>query len=163
MDNKINTFRTKTGYCHIQPDKIVLSANSNPLTVFKEPSSRSVFQRLMMYVLLSLCLLIQAYTSFVNDEIALGVFLGTGGIFFLYTILVGINNSVTPVIERSAIEKVKFTKAIPWIRRSYFTIFFNENGKIKKRLLIMPGSLTGGVDETKKALEIMTREGLLQE
>jgi len=162
MENNTITFRTKTGYCHIQPDKIVLSANSNPITVFKIPSARNVFQRLMMYSLLSLCLLIQAYTSFKNNEIFLAIFLGIGGIFLIYVVIASANNSGSPVVERATIQKVKFTKAIPWIRRSYISVFFNENGKVKKRLIFLPGSLTGGAEETEKALEIMKREGLLK-
>ncbi|MCO6146765.1 phosphoribosylaminoimidazolesuccinocarboxamide synthase [Flavobacterium sp. NRK1] len=161
MENN-TTFRTKTGYCHVMPDKILLSANSNPHTVFQVPTSGSVMKRLTMYGLLSLCLIYQGYISYRNNDNFFTVLFGGFGLFLLYVVITSINNSSAPVIERKDIEKVQFTKAIPWLRRSYFSIFFNENGKIKKRIIMMPGSLTGGAEETIKALEIMKREGLLK-
>jgi len=162
MENN-TIFRTKTGYCHVMLDKILLSANSNPLTVFQAPASVNVMKRLVMYGLLSLCLIYQCYVSFRNNDNFFAFLFGGFGLFLFYGIITSINNSSAPVIERKDIEKVQFTKAIPWLRRSYFSIFFNENGKIKKRIIMMPGSLTGGAEETIKALEIMKREGLLKE
>ena len=39
--------------------------------------------------------------------------------------------------------------------------FEQEGGKIKKRLILLPGSLSDGPKETSKAVEIMKRNGLL--
>jgi len=40
-------------------------------------------------------------------------------------------------------------------------LFEDENGKVKKRLIMLPGSLTDGQNETEKAIKIMTEEKLL--
>ena len=39
--------------------------------------------------------------------------------------------------------------------------FEDENGKMKKRLITLPGSMNNGQNETEKAIEIMTAENLL--
>ena len=40
-------------------------------------------------------------------------------------------------------------------------LFEDENGKIKKRLIMLPGSLNGGQNETDLAVQIMREEQLL--
>jgi len=40
-------------------------------------------------------------------------------------------------------------------------LFEDENGKVKKRLIMLPGSLTDEQNETEKAIKIMTEEKLL--
>lgn len=46
--------------------------------------------------------------------------------------------------------------------RSVLEITFEEsNGKFKKRLILLPGSLNNGAQETEKALEIMKNEKLV--
>jgi hypothetical protein len=40
-------------------------------------------------------------------------------------------------------------------------LFEDEQGKIKKRLIMLPGSLTDGQNETKKAIKIVTDEKLI--
>jgi hypothetical protein len=50
------------------------------------------------------------------------------------------------------------------LTRSRFEVKFeDENGKIKKRLIMLPGSLTGGKIETEKAIKLMKEERLLEE
>lgn len=161
MENNTTTFRTKTGYCHVLPDRIVLNASRNPDIVF-QTASGGIMQRLVMYGLLSLCLLYQAYKSYEEHAIHFVVLFGLAGLYLLYVVFTSINNSAAPVIQRAAIEEVKFSKTTPGLTRSYFSVFFNENGKRKKRLIMLPGTLAGGVDETVIAVEIMKREGVLK-
>jgi len=57
---------------------------------------------------------------------------------------------------------VIFKKGMTGISRSRFEILFkNENGKLKKRLIMLPGSLSSGDKHTVTALEIMKDAGLL--
>lgn len=63
--------------------------------------------------------------------------------------------------NRRDIKTTKFIKGTSGLSRSRFEIEFNEGGKIKKRLILLPGSLTGGLDETDKAVKIMKEEKLL--
>lgn len=83
-------------------------------------------------------------------------------IYLVYGTLTSLNNSATPIIERQKIKNVKLKKAIAGLTRSRFEIFFEDNeGRIKKRLIMLPGSLTDGKVETEKAIKIMTDEKLL--
>ena len=46
--------------------------------------------------------------------------------------------------------------------RSVFEITFEQSsGKLKKRLILLPGSLNNGAQETEKALEIMKTNKLI--
>ena len=63
---------------------------------------------------------------------------------------------------RDKIKNVEFKSAKKRLTRSYFRVdFVQENGKIKSRLIMLPGSLNDGIEETKKALEIMKKEGFI--
>ena len=69
------------------------------------------------------------------------------------------NYSATSTIERNKIKEVKFIDAKYGATRSRFEVLFeDEKGKIKTRLILLPGSLNDGENETKKALEIMKTE-----
>ena len=81
----------------------------------------------------------------------------------IYGLLSSINNSAIPVIERESIQKTIFKKGIKGLTRARFEILFNDkSGKLKKRLIMLPGSLTGGETETDIALRIMQEEGFVE-
>ena len=40
--------------------------------------------------------------------------------------------------------------------------FEQNDGKMKRRLIMLPGSLNDGTNETEKALEIMRKTGLIK-
>tara|TARA_R110002051_G_scaffold255120_2_gene314193 strand:+ start:23104 stop:23304 length:201 start_codon:yes stop_codon:yes gene_type:complete len=63
---------------------------------------------------------------------------------------------------QTLIKKVKYKKAIFGLTRSRFEVLFeDDNQKIKKRLIMLPGSLSNGQKETEKALKIMIDEKFL--
>jgi len=82
----------------------------------------------------------------------------------MHGIFTSINNSATPIIERKDIKSIKFKKAIFGITRSRFEVLFkDENEKIKKRIIMLPGSMHQGKKETEIAKKIMKEEKLLNE
>ncbi|MFD2907222.1 hypothetical protein ACFSX9_00595 [Flavobacterium ardleyense] len=73
------------------------------------------------------------------------------------------NYSATPIIERNKIKNAKFIDAKYGATRSRFEVLFaDEKGKIKTRIILLPGSLNDGEEETKKALEIMKNEKIIR-
>jgi len=102
-----------------------------------------------------------AYNNYIDGQIALCALYSTAGLYLIYGIGTSVNNSATPVIERSKIKSVTYKKAIPGLTRSRFEVLFDDNDKIKKRLILLPGSLFDGANETEKSLEIMTEENLI--
>jgi len=163
MESK-NTFKTKTGFCHILPDKIILTRDGIIGNVAKVTVGNNISRILLIYGGLSLFLLYSALNSFQKGQIPISVLYGIVGLFLIYGIFTSLNNSATPIIERNKIKKIKLKKAIFGLTRSRFEVLFEDNnGKIKKRLIMLPGSITDGQNETEKAIKIMTEEKLLNE
>jgi len=157
-------FKTKTGFCHILPDKIVLTRDGIVGNVAKVTVGNNISRILVIYGGLSAFLLYSAYNNFQNGKIFIPILFGTIGLFLVYGILTSLNNSATPIIERNRVKGIKLKKAVFGITRSRFEVLFEDkNGKIKKRLIMLPGSLKDGQNETEKATKIMTEEKLLTE
>lgn len=156
------TFRTKTGYCHILPDKIVLTRDGIPGNVAKVAVGNTIYRVLFIYSLI-LCLLIYAmYDLYQKGHVFLLSLYGLIALWLLYGIISSLNHSGTPVIDRNKIRSVLFRKGIPGLTRSRFEIKFEEeSGKIKQRLIMLPGSMSDGTKETEKALKMMAEENFM--
>jgi hypothetical protein len=161
MDNE-KTFKTKTGFCHILPDKIVLTRDEIIGNLATVTVGNNISRILVIYGGLSIGLFYFAFDSYRNGQIVQPIIFGLFGIYLVYGIVNSINNSATPIIDRQKIKEVKFKKAIVGLTRSRFEVLFEDDqGKIKKRLIMLPGSLTDGQNETEKAIKIMTDEKLI--
>ena len=161
MENE-KTFRTKTGFCHILPDKIVLTRDGIVGNIAKMTVGNTITRILVIYCGLSLGLFYFAFDSYKTGQTFEAILLGLVALFLIYGIISSVNNSATPVIERNRITEVKFKKAIPGLTRSRFEVMFEDNnGKLKRRIIMLPGSLTDGQNETEKAIRIMNEENVL--
>jgi len=159
---KEKTFKTKTGFCHILPDKIVLTRDGIIGNISKVAVGNNISRILLIYGLLTIGLFYFAFDRLKDGQILQPVLLGILGFYLMFGIIKSMNSSATPVIERKKIKEVKLKKAVYGLTRSRFEVKFEQgNGKIKKRLIMLPGSMTGGQNETDKAIEIMTEEKLL--
>lgn len=161
MDNE-KIFKTKTGFCHILPNKIVLTRNGIIGDIANITVGNNISRILIIYVGVSILLFYYAFDNYRNGHIFQPILFGLLGIYLVYGVVNSINNSASPVIERKKIKEVKFKKAIFGLTRSRFEVFFQDDqNKIKKRLIMLPGSLTDGQNETEKAIKIMTEEKLI--
>ena len=157
-------FKTKTGFCHILPDKIILTRDGIIGNMAKVAVGKSITRVLIIYGGISAFLLYSAFDSFQTGQIPMSIFYLIIGLFLMYGIFASFNNSATPIIERKDITSIKLKKAIFGITRSRFEVLFkDENGKIKKRIIMLPGSLDNGKNETEIAKKIMKEEKLLDE
>ena len=157
-------FKTKTGFCHILPDKIILTRDGIIGNMAKVAVGKSITRVLIIYGGISAFLLYSAFDSFQTGQVPMSIFYLIIGLFLMYGIFTSLNNSATPIIERKDITSIKFKKAIFGITRSRFEVLFkDENGKIKKRIIMLPGSLDNGKNETEIAKKIMKEEKLLDE
>lgn len=150
------SFKTKTGYCHILPDKIVLTRNGVIGDMANLTVGKNTARILLIYSTLCVGLLYAAFNALQNDVYGSAfVFIGVAA-FLVYGIIRSSNHSATPVIEIDKIKRVQFKNAGNGIARAYFTIHFtDDNGKIRKRLIAMPGSFYSNEDATEDALAIM--------
>lgn len=152
-------FKTKTGYCHVTQDKIILTRDGIIGDAAKLTMGNNIARPLIIYGIITIGFLFFSVKGFKQQDNFAGSIFLIPGILLAFSIFKSWNNSAAPIILRSSIRNVEFKKAMPGATRSYFTIYFeNEKGKIKKRLILLPGSLSNGTEETKKALEIMAAE-----
>lgn len=155
-------FRTKSGYCHVLPDKIVLTRNGITGSVSNTVAGNGMARVLIIYGLLALVLSYTAYVYLTGGRYVTGGILLLLALLLIWSILASLNNSAVPVIERDRIVKIGFIRGIPGVTRSRFEVFFrNAGNRVKKRLILMPGSLNGEKEENEKALRIMKEEGLI--
>ena len=157
------TFKTKTGFCHITEDKVVLTRDGIIGNVAELTTGNSIVRLLIIYGLIAALMIYNAYNDFKNENwFFFGLYL-IGGIYLTYTVFKSLNLSATPIIERNKIKNVEFKSAKKFLTRSYFKVNFEQNdGKIKSRLIMLPGSLNDGTNETEKAIEIMKNAGLIK-
>lgn len=159
--NTEKRFKTKAGFCHILSDKIVLTKDGIIGNISNKVTGKGVYKTLIIYSGLSIYLLYSSYNKFQNDKVVFGVLHAVLGLFLIYGVIISRNNSATSIIERSTIKETKFIKGRTGLTRSRFEVFFEENGKIKKRLIPLPGSLNNGNAETEEALRIMKEEKII--
>ncbi len=156
------TFRTKTGYCHILPDRIVLTRDGIPGNLAKVTVGNTIYRILFIYSILSCVLIYAMYDLYQQEHFFLVSLYGLIVLFLVYGIVSSLNNSTTPVIDRNKIRSILFKKGIPGLSRSRFEITFEEeSGKVKKRLIMLPGSMADGTKETEQALKMMAEEKLM--
>ena len=161
MESEI-VFKTKTGYCHILPDKIVLTRDGVIGNMAKVAVGNNIARILFIYSGISIALMYLAYDNYLKGEILTPIIFGLIALYLVIAILSSLNNSSTPLIERDKIQEIKLKKAFFGITRSRFVVRFeDETGKIKNRLIMLPGSFSGGRNETEKAIKIMVKEKLL--
>ena len=157
------TFKTKTGFCHILPDKIVLTRDGLVGNLSSVTVGNSISRILVIYSLFSVFLFYNSFTYYQKEENTSALLFGALAVFLLYGVVKSLNNSATPVIERNSIQKIKFFDAKAGLTRARFEVAFNDDKKkLKKRLIMLPGSLNDGKNETEKALQIMRSEGMIK-
>jgi hypothetical protein len=155
------TFKTKTGFCHITTDKIILTRDGVIGNISKVTVGNNITRILITYSVLSIALLYFAYDSYLKGDTSTTLFLALIGLYLIYGIVKSRNNSATPIIERKDIVNVTYNAGASGLTRPRFEVEFNEGGQLKKRLIMLPGTLAGGQNEAEKAVQIMRDEKLL--
>lgn len=160
MGSKV--FKAKNEYCHVFNDKIVLSKlkddrdASNLLNV--DNNSFKIAIKILHFVFL----IWFAYYGFINEVyyiIVISLFwIGS----FVYKEVKSYNLSSTNILEKASLKEVKLKDGVFGFTQARFEItFINESGKLKKRLIVLLGSLKDDNHETENALTIMREEGYL--
>lgn len=157
-------FKTKTGYCHILKDKIVLSRDGIVGNVASVVSGNHIYQSVIIY-LTAIGFLTYFLIKNYSEKSYVGIALDATLIAVLsYYIFRAFGYSATPVIERNKISQIVYKKAIPFLTRASFEVHFtDEKGRNKKRLIFLPGSLTNSETIANEALEIMRSEHLIND
>ena len=156
-------FKTKTGFCHILVDKIILTRDGIVGNMAELTSGNNISRILIIYGLVASLIIYNAYNNFMNENWFFFGIYTIAGIYLTYTIFKSLNYFAIPIIERDKIKNIEFKPAKKFLTRSYFKVDFEQsNGKMKSRLIMLPGSLNDGKKETEKAIGIMENTGLLK-
>lgn len=163
MDQEVyKSFETKTGFCHVFKDKIILSRDRNINNISKIVASNNIKRVLIIYGLISVFLFYKSYAIFIEKDYVFSLYFLLFGLYVVYNIFTSRNASTTSLIYRNSIKEVVFIKAKSFLTRAYFEVYFtDQNNQTNKRLLMLPGSFSNGKNETEKALEIFKEEGLI--
>ena len=121
----VKTFRTKTGYCHITPDQIILNKDAVLDTSEKMTESDGVVKIVLVYIIFAAYLIYSAYGDFGRGENVMAGILALVAVGLIYAIAISLDNSGTPVIDRSSIKKVTFTTGRKGLSRSVFVDVIN--------------------------------------
>ena len=155
-------FKTKTGYCHVLSDKIVLTRDGVIGNIAEITVGKGITRILLIYSGIVIFLIYKTYLYLKKEENISAFLFSLLAVFMIYSIFKSRNNSATSIIYRNKIKEVKFQNGTLGITRSRFEIKFeDENGNLKNRLIMLPGSLNNEENETEKALEIMKNEKLV--
>ena len=154
-------FRTKTGACMITRERILLTREGARGAAADRIYGNSMGRTRLIYGSLGLASLAFGVWSLVNGETIAGVFLCVFGIVFLRNIAASRNISVAPIIDLSAIRTVEAHPPRPPATRGYFVVWFEKNGKERKRLIALPGIMENGQDEYARAEAAMRDAGLI--
>jgi hypothetical protein len=154
-------FKTKTGGCLITPQQIILERQGALGKMSNQLFGNTIQRSLLIYGIFGVAVLAVGIWSVTKGDYVTAGFLGLVGAIFLWNVFMSRNNSATALIERSAIRSVEAHPPHPPLTRGYFVIWFQENGKTRRRLIMLPGSMSGGNEEYELALSIMRQPGLL--
>jgi hypothetical protein len=94
------TFKTKTGFCHILPDKIVLTRDGVVGNVAKVTVGNNIARILLIYGAITVVLFYFGYEAYNNGQTFQPILFGLIGLYLIYGIVSSLNNSVTPTIDR---------------------------------------------------------------
>jgi len=160
MDTK---FKTKTGFCYVLPDRIILTREGVLGKFANAYSGKGVTNSLIIQLILIGVIFYLGFIEYKRENYVSIGFYGMIALILSYGVVTSLNNSGTPVIDRNKIKEVKFKKGAPGATRARFEVFFeNEEGKVKKRLILLPGTLSQGEEEADKALALFKSEGYLE-
>jgi hypothetical protein len=103
MDTE-KVFKTKTGFCHILQDKIVLTRDGILGNVAAVTIGNSIARPLIIYGIISIGLFYFAFKNFKEGQSSSALLFTFLGVFLIFAIYKSLNNSASPIIDR---EKLK--------------------------------------------------------
>ena len=160
-EDEYPTFKTKTGVCTVTPEYIVLTREGLRGQSAEALMGRgSLGKRLLLYALLGFALSAIGIYALTENRFGDAVIPLAGGLFLIVQAYRSRNNSATPVIPRADIRAITATSPKPPATRGYFTVQFDDNGRARDRLIILPGVLEGGSAEFDTAKQVLHDAGL---
>lgn len=159
LDNP--TFRTKTGFCSISPDAIILSRvrpGDGAIDTMREKLRRH--PRLILG-LFGIVAVVAALFFAMKGRYPIAFVCAVIGIYYLWIILRSRRLSASPIIDRDTIRSITAHPPNPPLTRGHFIVTFVVDEDERKRLIALPGSLHDGGEEWERAIVVMAEAGIV--
>lgn len=162
--SKPKSFRTKTGYCHILDDRLVLTRTG---TVGKLADvvvgKNSIYRILLTWAATSVLSAYMAYNYYQAGNQPLFTLFFIMAAYLLISIVASLNNSNSPVVLKDSIISVELNKGLPGFTRARFIVTYkDEKGRKLKRLILLKGSIKKNKGEIEEAEEMMRSANYLK-
>lgn len=136
IQENVNYFQTKYGYCHVLQDRIVF-ANSKTL---KDVSAYKEGNKIIGTLVLQFTVFCAMSIYFFNEAKA-GDFWqmltpALVALVSLFSIVTSFRNSTTALIMRDKIISINFVKGIPYMITPHFVIWFHDSKNRKRKRLV---------------------------
>ena len=155
------SFRTKTGLCTITPDRLLIARDGVRGVAARLVIGNSVTRVLLLYSVLALILLAVGLLFLLTARTVEGALMCLAAALLFRAVIRSRNNTAAPEISRAHIVSVEARGPREGLTRAYFTVHYRDGTAIKKRLIMLPGSLSSGAAEYQKARQVFIDAGLL--
>ncbi len=152
-------FMTKLGKCTIDSEKLSLTRGGVIGKSVDKTIGTSISLWLVFYSILSISSFAFSVNFFLHNSYAYGTVFILIGFWLAYSVLKSFSYSGTNIVERSEVEKITVHKPRPPLMRGYLVVHFLRDGIKKKRVVMLPGSMSGGEEEFKRAQQILHESG----
>jgi hypothetical protein len=156
-------FRTKTGTCTITEDRIVLAREGLRGVAAQGLVGSSVNRPLIIYSAVAAFLAFSGVRLILQQRAVEGALLCVASLLLARAVFRSRGLSATPEIPLASVQRVEAKRPRPPLTRGHFVVHFEEAGRPRKRLIILPGSLSGGTAEFNRAYGVLKECGLLRE
>lgn len=158
MDKNHCFFRTRSGYCHILKDKIIISRHKEISPEKTEKLSRLSLRPAYIDVFIAIVMIILAFLNFQYQQLSSTIIFSVMAVFFIYSIVTGWDIIKMNVIQRKEIIETKFVdeKFIVFLPKVYFYIEYQ--GKKRKVEVPLMNKFLGGKDLKEAVLRILGEE-----
>ena len=142
-------------------DRIVLRREGASGGLATVVVGNSIWRILFVYGLMALSLVGFAVYLAAMGRFVLAVLPLVVAALLLRNVIKSRHFSAAPEILRDAIDNIEVHEPRPGATRGYFLVHFRIGDSLKKRIIMLPGSMSGGNEEFRHALEVLRNHGLI--
>jgi hypothetical protein len=137
IQENVNYFQTKYGYCHVLTDRIIF-ANSKTLedvAAYKE--GNKIIGTLILQFTLFFAMGVYFFSEAMEGDFWQMLTPALVALVALFSIITSFRNSTTPLIMRDKISSINFVKGIPYLITPHFVIWFYDSKNRKRKRIVM--------------------------
>lgn len=144
------------GYCHIIDGHLVITKNDTVEDINKVKPAYNKMQSIIIVLALIGVMVYFFIDSSMKQDRGGMLFSGVLAVFSVMISFSVFSNSAQPVIKKESIQSLQYIKGLNGFTRSRFAVtFLDDSGKLRKSLIVLPGTLADGKKVAAEAFEKM--------